>query len=270
MDRNALFVRSVEKAMRVLEAWRGDELYLGLSEVAERAGLDKSATQRFCYTLESLGYLTKDARTRRYALGTRVLDRSHAFLRTHPIVEAASPLLLELRRKTSQQVKLSLFDDTTIVYAVRRQAEHQALAVSTIGRRLPIQATAGGRAMLALLDDDRVADILSRTEWKPLTPMTDLDAEAVLEDVRRIRHVGYSFLADQVIVGELVVGTAVSDANGQPVAAIHISGQADASPRGDFERRYAPLASEAAQYLSRYEIPDGQRPISSVAERERP
>lgn len=246
-------MQSVERALRVLEAWRGDEQYLSLSEVAERSGLDKSAAQRFTRTLERCGYLRKDPRTRRFALGSRVLDRSHAFLRTHPMVEAASPVLLELRRMSGQHVKLSLLDDTTIIYAIRRQAEHETFAVSIVGRRLPAQVTAGGRAMLAVFDDGRVADILSRTEWPRMTPKTDTDPAAVVNDIRRIRIVGYSFLVDQVLVGEIVVAAAIIDAEGAPVAAIHIAGNSGQSQSDAFERRYAPMVVEAAQHLSRYE-----------------
>ena len=51
-----LFVSSLEKGFRVLEAFREAPGDLGITEVALRTGLDKSAAQRFTNTLYQLGY----------------------------------------------------------------------------------------------------------------------------------------------------------------------------------------------------------------------
>src|SRR3954470_8209118 len=69
-----LFVQSVEKAMKVLTAFDGSKRQLSLSEIAVLAELDNSAAQRFTYTLSMLGYLVKDATTRKYELSVRLLD----------------------------------------------------------------------------------------------------------------------------------------------------------------------------------------------------
>lgn len=253
MSEDKLEVQSLVKAMRVLEAWRDDRQFLSLAEVAARAGLDKSAAQRFCHTFEKCGYLRKDATTRRYGLGTKVLDRSHAFLRTHPVVERAMPLLLDLRRACGQHVMLSLFDDTTAVYAIRRQSEQTSFSTSVVGRRLPIHTTAGGRAMLAALSDDRARDIVRRAEMVALTPRTETDREAILADVARVRRARYSLLSDQVLMGEIVVGAAVIDEEAAPVAAVHIAGRTGEWEGTAFARRFAPLVLEAAQSLARYD-----------------
>ena len=61
----AWFVASVEKAFQVLRAFESRQRSLSLTEIADVTGLDKSAVQRFTYTLADLGYLKKDKETRR-------------------------------------------------------------------------------------------------------------------------------------------------------------------------------------------------------------
>ena len=65
MARDTLLVQSVEKALRVLQAFDGGTRFLGLTEIAARCGVDKSAAQRFAHTLHLAGYLEKCPDTRR-------------------------------------------------------------------------------------------------------------------------------------------------------------------------------------------------------------
>src|SRR5690606_16417869 len=58
--RDPLYIASLGKAMRVLEAFRQARSPLGLTELARLTGLGKSAVQRFTYSWERLGYLVKD------------------------------------------------------------------------------------------------------------------------------------------------------------------------------------------------------------------
>src|SRR4051812_31090700 len=99
-----LFVGSLEKGLAVLGAFSGGQQFMTLREVAEACGTDKSTAQRFTHTLAKLGYLQKDPETKRFALGTRVLDLSFNFLRANALVEAASPVMIELQRATGERV----------------------------------------------------------------------------------------------------------------------------------------------------------------------
>ena len=69
MIENALYVGSVGKAFRVLDCFKGAAGDLSLTEIMERSGLDKSAAQRYAYTLSAEGYLQQNSQTRRYRLG---------------------------------------------------------------------------------------------------------------------------------------------------------------------------------------------------------
>ena len=73
---DTLFVGSVAKGLRVLNAFSGGQQLMSLREIAEACGTDKSTAQRFTHTLAKLGYLEKCERTKRFALGKRVLELS--------------------------------------------------------------------------------------------------------------------------------------------------------------------------------------------------
>ncbi|MCO6049242.1 IclR family transcriptional regulator [Mesorhizobium sp. RP14(2022)] len=250
-ERSPLFIQSLEKALFVLEAFASAEHLLGLSEISRISGLDKPATQRCVHTLVKTGYLEKDLQSGRFSLGKKVLDLSFHYLRAHPLVLKATPVLLQLRRDCGERTNLSLFDGTSVVYALRLHGKREYPQYSTlIGRRMPTFCSAGGRATLARLPEDEVREILEQSDLRPLTAVTLTDPDEILAKVRHAAQLGYGFVNGESSPGELVVAAPVIDAAGRPIGAVHIAGSGSKWQAEEFERRFAPQAMEAANYLS--------------------
>ena len=269
MSGDSLTVASVEKAFRVLEAFGQSTEELGLTEIAALTGLDKSAAQRFAHSLWQAGYLEKNERTRRFKLGKRVLTLGYFYLRSSPLIEAATPALIELRRACGERVNLSLHDDLTLIYAIRQQSKREYFYGTLIGRRVPVFSSAGGRAILAALPDDQAEDIIDRSDRSPLTPSTITDPEAIQDKVTEARIQGYGLAIEETVPGELTLGVAVTDAAGVPVAAIHIAGSVAEWAPQEFAARFAPFAMETAQSLSRSRVVNsaggsGMRQVTSA------
>ncbi len=245
-----LQVASVAKAFQVLEAFGRASGPLSLADLAALSGLDKSATQRFAHTLWRLGYLDKDERTRRFRLGKRVLDAAFNFLRSDGLVERATPALIELRRACGERANLSLHDDTTMIYAIRQQAQREYFSGSLIGRRIPVFCTAGGRAVLSQLPADVAASILDRSDRTPLTPWTICDPAAILDRVRAAAADGFALAIEETMPGEITVGAAVMDGAGRPIAAVHIAGSTRDWTGAAFAERFGPLVGDTARALS--------------------
>ncbi|MBN8927872.1 MAG: IclR family transcriptional regulator [Rhodospirillales bacterium 69-11] len=245
-----LFLQTVARTMRVLEGFGRKQGPQSLAELAAAAEIDKSAAQRICYTLQTLGYLERDAATGGLRPGLKVLDRTFDFLRMHPLIERAVPVLAELRAMTGQRVDLSLLDDLSIIYAQRLQNRRETFVASLVGRRLPTWCSSGGRAMLASLPDAEVDSILHRSDRRRFTPHTVTDLAAIWDKIRAARRDGFAFTEQEWIMGEMVVAAAVTDAAERPVAAIHIAGSlAEWDARG-FQLRMGPPVIEAARSIS--------------------
>lgn len=267
-ERSPLFIQSLDKALSVLKAFSMAERFLGLGEIARITGLDKASAQRCVHTLVQSGYLEKDPQSGRFCLGKKVLDLSFHFLRAHPLVVSATPVLLQLRRDCGERTNLSLFDGTTVVYAVRLHGKREYPQYSTlIGRRMPTFCSAGGRATLARLPNDEVREILDRSDLRPLTPVTLTDPDAIMEKIEESRRLGYGFVNGESSPGELVVAAPVIDFAGRPVAAVHIAGSVSKWQPEDFERTFAPQAMEAANFLSHG---TGSLPMPSFSGRRTP
>lgn len=245
-----LFLQTVARTMRVLEGFANKQGPQSLAELAAAAGVDKSAAQRICYTLQSLGYLERDGASGGLRPGLKVLDRTYDFLRYHPLIERAVPVLAELRAETGQRVDLSLFDDLSIIYGVRLPNRRETFFANLIGRRLPTYCSSGGRAMMAGLEDAEVTSILERSDRRRLTRHTLTDIDAIWAKVRQARRDGVALTEQEWVMGELVLAAAVTDANSRPVAAIHVAGSLADWDGRKFREKIAPAVIEAARAIS--------------------
>ncbi|MCG6122821.1 MAG: IclR family transcriptional regulator [Microvirga sp.] len=239
-------VKSLMKAIVVLEAFCSHDRYLSLSDLVAITGFDKSSAQRCTRTLKELGYLEQHPKTRRYAIGRRVLDLSFAYLHSNPLIVRAAPIMVDLRQSARERVDLSILDGPDLIYVYRLQSKREALSAALVGKRVPIYSSAGGRALLACLSDEEAMTILDGSDRRQRTPTTLTDPETILAEVRRARTKGYALQVGEWRPGEIVVASAVTDHEGRPVGALHIAGSTTEWSPEDFERRMGPLVAAAA------------------------
>ncbi|WP_157173677.1 IclR family transcriptional regulator [Pseudaminobacter salicylatoxidans] len=244
-----LFLRSVARAFQVLEVFGSQPYPLSLREIAQAAGIDKSAAQRISQTLLSLGYLEKAPNDAGLLPGKRLLDRSFDYLRTNPVIERATPILLSLRETAKERVDFSLFDRATIIYALRLQSKRETFFATLAGRRIPTFSSSGGRACLSYLDETIARHIIDSSERRPQTPKTITDPEIIMGKVREAARDGYACALEESLIGEIVIAAAVTR-GGTPLGAVHIAGSLSEWEEQEFRRRFAPLAIEAARALS--------------------
>jgi DNA-binding IclR family transcriptional regulator len=249
---DSLFVQSVERAMNVLSAFHHADGPLTLSELAKRAGMDRSAAQRMVHTLRTLGYIRRDADGHGFLPGIRILDHTLDCLRLDPLVRRATPVLQELRKTVRERVDLSLFDDLRMLYAVRLQTYRQTFNTTLVGHSVPTFCSSGGWVVMSKLPDSQVREILERSDRSPFTPHTLTGIDDIMDKVIETRSKGYALTENQILSGEIAAAFPVLNTKGQPVAAIHIAGSlAEWTPQ-DYTNRVVPLGQEAARAISQY------------------
>ncbi|WP_299817403.1 IclR family transcriptional regulator [uncultured Jannaschia sp.] len=247
---DALFVRAAARTIQLLGAFHQAAGPLTLTEIAQRAELDRSAAQRLVHTLLKLGYLRRGPNGRGYLPGLRVLDNTLDVLRLDPTVQKATPVLLELRKTVRERVDLSLFDETRLIYALRMQSKRETFYATLVGHSVPTFCTAGGRAVLSALPEARVRDILDRTPIQPYTPRTVTEIDEILRRIDRARRDGYAIITDEFVQGEVAIGVAVTQGDGVPLGAIHVAGSLSEWTPESFAGAVAPFATEAARAIT--------------------
>ena len=245
-----MFVGSLQRGFAVLEAFTPDQREMGITEIAAATGLDKSAAQRFTFSLYALGYLERNPATRKYSLSRRALGFAYAYLRSDPLVEVATPYLADLRQNCQQRVDLSVLDGTDILYVVRLQSQREAFGATLVGRRIPAFCASGGRAMLSRLSEAEALALVERSNRRQLTPYTVTDVDQIMAAIDRARTDGFAISVQETLVGEIVVSAPVVDMRGLPRAAVHIAMSYAEYDESTVRERFAPLAVATARLIA--------------------
>jgi DNA-binding IclR family transcriptional regulator len=94
-----------------------------------------------------------------------------------------------------------------------------------------------------------VDKILEGQQIPQITPRTLTDPSAIWEQIALARANGHALAVEQILMGEVALGVAIPDADGRPIAAIHIAASLSEWAPEDFRRRVAPLAAEAVRSI---------------------
>ncbi len=162
---------------------------LGVTEIAELTGLNRSTCHRFCQTLKSIGYLEEVDR-RPLRPGLKAVSLARAALSSRELPELAMPYLQELRNAVNEAMNMSLLDGTEIVYVARILSNHLITLRLYVGSRLPAYATSMGRVILAYLSEAEADAVLDRSDLRLLTEHTITDRSRLKAELRLIEARG--------------------------------------------------------------------------------
>ncbi|ORE98522.1 IclR family transcriptional regulator [Aurantimonas sp. 22II-16-19i] len=207
--RNGHFIGSLEKAMRLLEAFGPESPRMGLTELARQTGFDRSTVQRLTTTFHELGYLDKDPSTRRYSPSIRMSELANAYLWSDDLMRAAMPRLIDLRQKLGETINFARLAGTDIVYTARLPSARTSYDATIIGRRVPALNTSSGRAMLSRRRPEERAAGVEAWPLNRYTDVTLMDREQIRERVELAARQGYAIAQDELRMNELAVAVAV-------------------------------------------------------------
>lgn len=214
-------VKTVDTAFDVIEALRELECAT-LGELADRLDVAKSTAHRHLVTLHDRGYVVRDGNE--YHLSLRFLDIGQWTQSRDETYVLAEAKVAELAARTNERVQFVVEENGHAVYVHMEAGEHAVRTNTHIGKHTPIHASAGGLAILAHLDEDRVEEIVATRGLERLTPYTLADRESLFEELETIHDRGYSVNDQGHIQGLRAIGAPVRGPDDDIVGALSISG----------------------------------------------
>jgi IclR family pca regulon transcriptional regulator len=116
------------------------------------------------FALARLGYLDQDSDSKRYRLGSKVLDLGFSAINSMDLREISAPHLRQLSDETQRTVNLAILDGTDVVYIERCRTtgpgQPELDLNLDVGARLPAYCTAMGKAILAFVPEELLEEII--------------------------------------------------------------------------------------------------------------
>lgn len=242
-------VIGLERGLRLLAQFSGENPEQTLSELARRMGLSRSSVFRLVYTLESMGFLHRQ--DHRYRLGPRVLTLGFDYLASQDLVETARPLLAALRDATGVTANLGILDRTDVIYLAQAASLRPFASRVSVGSRFPAHAMSMGRLLLGGLTDDELDRLYSGQTLERFTEDTATTLDALCERIRVDRERGYVISRGSFERGIAAVAAPVRDGEGRVVAAINIAGPVAVLDNGALDGVFKDRVIETAGEISR-------------------
>lgn len=217
---------SIQRAIAILNALGAPDAVgrdsLGVVEVANRVGREKSQVSRTLKLLADAGYVDRDPETHGYRLGWRLYTLS-AGAAHQRLLAAARPVLRGLTARTQERVHLNVLDGDAVLTVMSESPLRAVQAVGWVGRTTPLLNTASGRALLFGHEDAEIRALFAATTSRPAGPRAPRTADGVLTRLRRGRERGWDVADEEFEAGLVAVAAPVYDVGGRIVASVNLS-----------------------------------------------
>jgi len=209
------------RAVRLLKAFTPERPRLGLQDLAEAVGLNKTTAYRLLTALQSEGMVERAEDG--YRLGPELLALGARALGASELRQASRPELVALAESTRETATLEVLVGREALILDEVTGTHRVGTMPSVGTRWPAHAASTGKAILAFLPEEQQAAFL-RGRLATLTPRTITEPRAFRRELARVAGRGWSLNAEELEPGFVAVGAPVRSADGRVTAAISVGG----------------------------------------------
>jgi DNA-binding IclR family transcriptional regulator len=238
-------MRSVERAMDLLDALARHEAPVRLADLARATGLHRATALRILNTLQQRDYVS--AGPDGYRIGIAFLGGAHAFLVTDPAGRTATPVLQQLAETTGLTASLHVRSGTERVVVARVEGSNPLRYELPIGRRLPLHLGAG-KVLAAALDDAERHELFAAVGVMKTAQGTEVSIEEMEHVLTVIRRQGFYVSVDERALGTSGVSVPVPGADGGVLGVLTLSGPSEKHSVNELEG-WVPELQRAASAL---------------------
>ena len=254
----AVETQSIMRAVAILDCFSLDHPELGVREIARQLHLSTSTVGRLLITLRSAGILSQDPTTRRYVMGPKILQWSSIYLSRLDLANEAAPALAELHRLTSETVSVYMLDANERVCIARIESPERVRVVVRVGERMPLHAGSAGKALLAFMPSEAVAQILGKP-LERMTPNTIINRKTLTQELETVRKCGYAISHGERFQDALGLAAPIFNADGKVIAALNVAGPVmrfDDAAVAKYAPKIIRLANQVSQALGYVSSPE--------------
>ena len=209
------------RAIRLLKLFTAATPEMGLFEISQRAGLNKTTTHRLLQALSSEAMVERDESHGTYRLGAGMMALGVQALSSSDLRLRVRPMLKRLARDSGETATLEVPIDNSMLILDEVAGSHFVGAAGNVGTRWPLHATSTGKALVAF--DDQVRERLE-AELPSLTSSTIVRKVDLEKQLAAIRQRGFAESVDELEDGFSGVGTVIRGGLGEVLGTLSICG----------------------------------------------
>jgi IclR family transcriptional regulator, acetate operon repressor len=216
-------MRTVDKALNLLEHFTIEQPEHGLSELSRMADVDKATTLRMLTSLARCGFVEQHPESKKYRLGKAVLKLARIRETAFPVTSIIQPMLERLAKETGETAHASLASGASLLTVGVAEPQRPTRVHVDASEALPYHATASGIATLAFAAPEMVDKILKAADFSAHTPDTVTSADALSARFAETRALGYAMAIGSYDADVIGIAAPIFDWSGHANGAIAVA-----------------------------------------------
>lgn len=225
-ESSVMTVQSLTRALALLEEVARQGSAAAMTDLSRAVGLHSSTAFHLLRTLVECGFLTQEAKSRKYRIGPRLLRVAASATSETSIAEIAAPLLAELATETGETTSLAVLERNTAVVVAKADSPSMVGVLERPGEGRPLHCTAIGKVLLAALPDGQIKAILAGGRLEAFTSRTITQKRQLAKELEQVRSQGYALDDEEFSAGLRCLAAPIRSFSGQVVAALCVAGPA--------------------------------------------
>lgn len=242
-------VRSLERALAVLESFTEDQRRLGLSELSRKLRVSKATLLRILRTLEAHEIVRQRADDRSFVLGPCIIRLGTLALRDSGLLEVGLSHIKRLQALTGETVCLFIVSGTHRVCVATMPSQHDLRMTVDVGATRPLYAGAAGKVLLAFMPEEEVRRVLAGERLQRLTEKTVTTASAVLRELEGIRRACVAISYGEFVPGGAAIAAPIFGPEESLIAAVNLLGP-QSRMTAEVIQRFTPAVIATARAIS--------------------
>ncbi|HOP47792.1 MAG TPA: IclR family transcriptional regulator [Desulfobacteraceae bacterium] len=193
-------VPALEKCFNILELLSKNKNGLGISEISNALGYNKSTVYNIAYTLCDLCIL-EAMPGNKFCLGVQLYALGKSAGTDSELIQTVHPYLDKINKKLNLSAFLGILVGKQVVTVDKVDSPVHLKVSSSIGGSTPILAGAVAKVILSKMSDSRIDEILSKNELVPFTKYSCTDKNEYRKMIEKARMDGYAFSNEEYIEG---------------------------------------------------------------------
>jgi len=219
-------LKTVEKALRTLLCFTEERGQWSLTELSRELGMHKTVVSRILGTLQEHGFVARDPATKRYRLGTAVVELGRVALGNYELRRVSLPVMSAVVEATGESAFLTVVAGVEAVCLEKVESRSSVRVSYEVGRRTPLHAGASAKILLAYMPDDEVRRVVGVRGLPRYTPSTPVDLNVLVGALEDIRRRGYAFSVGELDEGVSALAVPIRNGRGDVAGSLSIAGPA--------------------------------------------
>ena len=219
-------MKSLTKALDILDLFLDNQGELALSQIAKLSGLNKTTVSRIVSTLVRHGYLKQKEKRGKYSLGTIYLSFSGVVKGKLQLRSTAIPYLTKLSQQTHESVIIAYGNGSEEIFTETFHDTSRPNNVLTIvpleGTGMPLHSTATGKILLADMSDEELEEYFKNKHLRHYTPNTIMNINDMRNHLIIVRQEGVAFDDEEFSPGVRGVAAGIRDSEGKIVGSFAV------------------------------------------------